>query len=293
MNNNKAFSMIALILTIVIIIILAAVTAPLLSNVMTDSTELDAKEEFSNVVSVVQSAKKDILIDRFVPNEEYLITESELRSKFGAVLTEEEIIKIRDDNADPTISLPLKYYLLDQDAFDDEFGTDYNITRMRESREYLVNYMDGLVVLNNDGKRLAQGNIEDVTQAVRGEIKVAFSPNGNAEWRTQQSTSVSIIYDPTTTTVNNAYGVWSESPSHPSDSEFTSGRALTVSGTIDDDGFIRARTTGVELTGKTGNGWYLWVRVEFLDDGQVRTEYVKSESFFIDNTPPTFDLEVS
>ena len=56
MSKNKAISMISLVITIAIIIVLAAVTAPLLSNVLNDSSRLDAKEEFANVFLVVQNA---------------------------------------------------------------------------------------------------------------------------------------------------------------------------------------------------------------------------------------------
>ena len=292
MNTNRAVSMISLVLTIVIILILAAITAPLLSNVMTDSTELDAKEEFANVVAVVQSAKKDILISRFVPNEDYLITDEELDSKFARLLTEEEVQKIKDDNKDPTIQAPFKYYLMNQERFDSEFGNDFNISRMRDARVYLVNYMNEMVLLNNDGKKMVQGNIEEVKQAVRGEVFVTFSPNGNATWAKQQSTTVTLVYDEAATEIISAKALWSESSSNPSDEEFESADAVGLETAYSLTG-EPPRTQGIEIGGKTGNGWYLWVRVEFKDDGEIRTKYEKSGSFAIDNTPPTFELEVS
>ena len=286
--NNKAVSMVALVLTIVIIIILAAITVPLLSNVMSDSTELDAKEEFANVVAVVQSAKKDILVNRFVPNEDYVISDEELDAKYTGILTEEERQEIKDANKGKV--LEDKFFLMNQDRFNSEFGSDFNIARMRETREYLVNYMLGVVVLNNDGKRMAQGDLPKVPDLIRGDVNIGFSPNGNAEWYKRQSTRAILVYDENTTTLQSAYCVWSESISSPDDSEFTTD--VTTGETTRNGSTVKIKKP-MDLEGKTGNGWYLWVKVEYFDDGELRTKYEKSEAFFIDNTAPTFELEVS
>ena len=56
MKNNKAISMISLVITIVLIIILAMITSQYLSSTMEDAQFKDAKEELKNVESVVEHA---------------------------------------------------------------------------------------------------------------------------------------------------------------------------------------------------------------------------------------------
>ena len=273
MSTNRAVSMISLVLTIVIIIILAAITAPLLSSVLEDSSRLDAEEEFANVSLVVKNAKRDILAERYVPSEEFIIKDSELESKFGGILSKSEIEKIKSDNSKDSIKAPYKYYLLNQERFNEEFGNDFNIKRIRADGEYLVNFMDELVVSDFDGKKMIEGSIETIEQAVRGEVNVVFSPNGNYGWKKQQTTNVELVFTKTTT-IKDAKCVWSESPSHPSDAEFnTSGVILNTSGP--DDGVTeRATTENIDLSGKTGNDWFLWVRVEYVEDGETRVKRV-------------------
>ena len=107
MTNEKGISMISLIVTILLIIILAAITAPILSSVINDSMEADAKLELSNVQSVVENAKSLIMTDQFIPNEEeYKISDADLESKFGPVLTPEEIEHIENINGNPDIQAP-------------------------------------------------------------------------------------------------------------------------------------------------------------------------------------------
>ncbi len=296
MITNKAVSMISLVLTIVIIIVLAAITAPLLSSVLNDTTRLDTKEEFANVYLVVQNAKREILAEQYVPNQEYVIDGEELVSKFGKLLTNEELEKINSDNIDSTVKAPFKYYLLNQERFDKEFGSNVNVKRIRSDREYLVNFMDEVVIANYDGQKMIEGSIMPISQAVRGDVNIIFSPNGNSEWKSQQSASVTLSYNKNSTPTESivANYVWSESASHPSDTEFAGGGTLLTSGVPDSNGDVIVRTTGVDSPPNlTGNGWYLWVRIEFKDDTQTKVKYEKSGSFFLDNTAPTFELEVS
>jgi hypothetical protein len=203
-------------------------------------------------------------------------------------------MKINSDNADLTIKAPYKYYLLNQEAFDKEFGNDVSVKRLRAEREYLVNYMDELVVVNNEGQRIMGGNIAPINQAVRGEVEIVFSPNGNSEWKKQQSASVTLMYTDTTIIESAIYG-WSKSASQPFDTgDYVGGGTLSTSGTSDGSGKILVRTNGIITPPNlTGNGWYLWVKVEYKDDGQNRVKYQNSGSFFLDNTAPTFDLDVS
>ena len=108
---------------------------------MEDVQYKDAKEELRNVETVVEYAKTQILIDEFMPNEDFIIEDSELDRKFGGILSSEEIDYIKKINNSDDIKAPYKYYLMKQEKFDAEFGNDYNVSNLRPAREYLINYI--------------------------------------------------------------------------------------------------------------------------------------------------------
>ena len=276
--NNKGVSMISLIVTILLIIIIATITSYYLSSVMEDVQYKDAKEELKNVETVVEYAKTQILIDEFMPNEDFIIEDAELDSKFGRILSAEEIEYIKKINNSSDIKAPYKYYLMKQEKFDSEFGNDYNVSNLRPAREYLVNYMDTVVISTYDGERIA--TVDDVVipsgDGERAEVQIVYEPNGNMEWSKQQATMVFIRNNAATTIKSTKY-LWSQSYTKPSASEFTTNIS---------DGQT------VNLDGKTGNDWYLWVYVLYEEHGVEKTYITRSEPFYIDNTPPTADLEV-
>lgn len=277
MKKNKAITMISLVITIALVIIIATITSFYLSSVLEDAEYKDMKEELKNVENVVEYAKTQILIDEFMPNESWLITDRELENKFGKILSTEEIEYIKQVNNSAQIKAPYKYYLMNQEKFDSEFGNDYNVSNLRPAREYLVNYMDTFVACNYDGERIA--NIKDVvptTELERADVAVAFTPNGNMEWAKQQATMVSIKSN-AVTTINASKYLWTQSYTEPADSEFV----LSVS-----DG------QNLTLNGKTGNDWYLWIYVSYKENGVDKVYKVKSNPFYIDNTPPSAILDV-
>ena len=104
MKNNKAVSMISLVITIILMIILASISGYYLSTTIDDAQYKDAKESLRNVENVVEYAKTQILIDEFTPNTDNLITDAELDLKFGSVLSDEELTHIKTVNADDTKS---------------------------------------------------------------------------------------------------------------------------------------------------------------------------------------------
>ena len=276
--NNRAVSMISLIITIIMIVIIAAISVPLLSNVISDSIMEDAKVEMKNVETVVDYAKAQIMDDRFIPNSEYAITEEELEEHFGNILTPDEKNQIVSINNDGLILAPHKYYLMNQERFDHEFGNAFNVSGIREAREYLVNYMDGVVLANVDGRRLTNGNeisVIPVEDIVRGQVEVMFTPNGNSEWSKQQATELSFAGKDTT--ITSVMYQWSQSISEPTVDSFVNS--------------VNNHET-VKLLDKTGNNWYLWVKVEYTDDGNPRIKYFRSNPFFIDNTSPTATMTV-
>lgn len=276
MKNNEAVSMISLIITVLIIIILASVSSFYLSSTIDDTQYKDALEELKNVENVVEYAKTQILIDKFEPDETLLITDSQLENKFGTILSEKEIEEIKLVNNSSKIEAPYKYYLMNQERFDKEFGNDYNVSNLRPAREYLVNYMDTVVVSTYKSQRLA--STEDITvtdEIERAEITVKFIPNGNTEWKKQQATIVSIDSNASATIKSSKY-LWSQSYSEPANSAFINA--------ISDN-------QEVELLAETGNDWYLWIFVCYEENGVEKTYKVRSEPFYVDNTAPTGELK--
>ncbi len=277
MKNNRAVSMVSLVITILIIIILASISSFYLSSVIDDAQYKDAKEELKNVENVVEYAKTQILIDAFMPNTSYVISDAELQAKFGSVLSNEEIEQIKKINNSSNMEPPYKYYLMNQDKFDSEFGNDYNVSNLRPAREYLVNYMDAFVLSSYSEERIA--TTEDIVvpeEVERAELAVKYTPNGNAEWSRQQATIVSIKSNAATAITSMKY-LWSQSYTEPSDSEFIN--------TVYDGAEL-------ELKEKTGNDWYLWIYIAYEENGVSKTYKVRSESFYLDNTAPTGSLEV-
>jgi len=289
MRNNKGVSIISLIVTIIIIIIIAAISTPMLSSVIDDSLEQDAKVELKNVENVVANARAQILVDSFSPNQAYIITDQELISKYSGVLTDDEISHIRAINNDDSIRPAEKYYLMNQRRFDSEFGNDFNISNIRGDREYIVNYYNGLVLANYNGAKITNGNQIDISDPIdidRGEIKAVIYPNGNSNWMKIQNSLVTFKWDPAVNSVNDIKYTWSQSVSQPADAEFTKSFAASVG--ID-------TPYSVVLNSETGNGWYIWVKIDYkeLQTGINRTSYIRSDAFFIDNEAPSFELDVN
>ncbi len=286
--NNKGISIISLVVTIILIIILAAISTPILSSVIDDSFEEDAKVELKNVQNVVEYAKAQILVDQFIPNEEkYKISYDDLFMKFGEILTSEELEYIKHINEDDSIRAPYKYYLMDQKAFDDELRGKVNISGIRQNRQYLINYMTGLIIMNNGGIRVTNrpdNPIVPTPDLVRGEVNVTFYPDGNKEWARQQATNVTLAIGPGTTVYSAKY-MWAEEFNEPDASEYTN----EFTGIADGGG---PYNFSQELTEETGNDWYLWVLVEY-DDVDVRTtKAFRSDAFYIDNIPPSASFNV-
>lgn len=277
MKSNKAISMISLVITILIIIILASISSFYLSSVIDDAQYKDAKEELKNVENVVEYAKTQILIDEFVPNSSFLIKDDELESKFGRILSDKEKEQIKKINNSENMEPPYKYYLMNQEKFDSEFGNDYNVSNLRPAREYLVNYMDTLVISSYSDERVATSpDIVTPEEPVRAELAVKFTPNGNIEWAKQQATIVSIESNEAAIISSTKY-LWSQSNAEPSDSEF-----------------VNSLYNGQEvvLKEKTGNDWYLWVYITYKENGVEKSHKYRSEPFYLDNSAPTGKLVV-
>lgn len=287
MLSNKGMTLISIVIMIIIMIILAALVAPQLSSVIDDSYEADAKVELKNVQTVIETAKAKILIDEFSPNSVYVISDSDLERKFGEVLTDDEIQHIEDINDSDSYQSPYKYYLMTKENFNQEFGTEINVSGLRDGREYLVNYMDGVVIVSNNGERISNKGKDAIIPAipvVRGDVKVRFYPNGNEEWARQQAALVTFDLG-TGTHVNYAKYMWSEEVNEPGIGDYLNAPLF--------NGVSNGFSQTVTLDTETGNGWFIWVLVEYDDAGVTRTKQFRSEAFYIDNTPPSAVLEVN
>ena len=269
--QNKGISIITLVITIIVIIILASIITYNTYNAINATNEKDVKEEFAHVEAAIGTAKAKGLVGEFKPNSNYLITPDELSQKFSNVLTAEQIELINETNDDASIDPLKKYYLLNQDGFDAEFAAIDSVTATRLKREYLVSYNDRIIIVNVNGNIISSGEIEKETPTY-SELKVVFEPNGNTTWAKSHSVKVNV----TGTGITRMTYLWSQSSEEPASTlisnVFSSGATLT-------------------LDNKTGNDWYIWVLVEYSENGQTKRYLERSNAFFIDNEPPTGVLE--
>ena len=282
MKNNKAVSMISLVITIILMIILASISGFYLFTTINDAQYKDAKESLRNVENVVEYAKTQILVDEFTPNADKLISDAELDLKFSAVLSNEEIAYIKAVNADDSKKPEEKYYLMKQIDFDEEFGNDYNVSDLRKNSEYLVNYIDTTVVMNYGNQLLSNKNVIPAPDVERGEVQLLYSPNGNEEWKTSQTTIITLQTKGAISDVS-MKGLWSRSYTEPSEDDFNDPNKESIS-------ISNGQT--VEFKDVTGNDWYLWVLVKYKENNQEKTYITKSNPFYFDNTAPTGTLDV-
>ena len=177
---------------------------------------------------------------------------------------------------------------MNQAAFDDEFGNNFNVKGIRENREYLVNYWDGLILVNYNGSKITNKTDDPIIPTpdlVRGKVDIKFVPNGNSEWARQQAAALTFVIGEETEIREIRY-MWSEEINEPSESAFV-GETISTSEAMDGVTINLA-----PLQDKTGNGWFLWVLVKYTDVGVERTKMFRSNAFFIDNTAPTATFSV-
>lgn len=269
--QNKGISMITLVITIIVIIILAGIGGYYSFEAIEQATQKDIREEIRNVEEVIGAAKAKGLAGEFIPNKNYLIKDHELESMFSGALTDEQIEIINNTNEDDTISPLKKYYLLDKNAFDAEFGDSEHIDISGLKRTYLVSYEDRVVIINNNGTIISSGEIKS-EEPINSEMKVVFNPNGSQTWSKTQSTGITV----SGVGIKSMQYMWTTSSEEPAflGSNFTNGELIT-------------------LNGETGNNWYVWVVVTYDEDGIEKRYKARSNQFYIDNTAPTGTLDVS
>ena len=282
MRNNKAVSMISLIITIVIMIIIASISVSYFADVLDDALFEKARVELKDVETVVEKARVRMTTNDFIPNESYVITSDELDEKFGTLLSQEEIQYIKDiNNNSPTSK---KYYLMNQERFDNEFKNDINAIDLSSQRDYLINYNDSTVIINYGGTRITNAPGDTIIKAntiERGSIRVTFDQRNSSTWLDKQVASATIVPSEGVTNYTARY-LWSQMYTEPTKQDFENG---VNSGTY---------TSGsdVYLEGVTGNDWYLWLEIDYVENNNSRTEFFRSEPFFLDKDKPSAILDV-
>ena len=104
---------------------------------------------------------------------------------------------------------------------------------------------------------------------------IIFEPNGSEEWKKEQCVNVKVndesnsIYGASGISTESLKYQWTQSTTAPEESTFSD--TFTNGGTI-------TKNTG------SGNNWYLWVLAK---DNVGNTSIVRSNNFYLDNTPPS------
>lgn len=273
MRKNKGISMITLVITIVVMLILIGIGGYYSYEAIDKTNQKDLKEEMRNVEEVVGAAKAQGLAGKFAPDKNLLISDIQLTSLFGGVLTAQQIETIKTINHDISVDPLKKYYLLDQNGFDSEFGDSNNITVNKVKRTYLVSYKDCIVIVNEGGKLFSSGEIDTSIPTDAG-IRIVFEPNGSKTWAKTQNATINV----SGSGIKSMKYMWSQDSEEPAsiliDQTFTSGAVLT-------------------LENKTGNNWYIWVLINYEEDGIEKQYIERSNQFYIDNSAPTGSLDVS
>lgn len=260
--NNKGVTLIALIITMIVMIILAAIVYNVSFDSLEEATKSDINVELKNVFEVLSNAKINAMTGEFVPNEEYLATAERLSELGYDEETIEHVVNVNSTETDPV----KKYYILDGEAFKDEFKGDINVSGLK--RTYLVTYYNRIAKVVVSGEIYSSGKIWADNDEDDVGIDIVFNPDGNTSWSKSQSVLVTIT------------------------GQYTAAKYLWTREMIEPDDFSGAMgiSTGevVTLNDETGNDWYLWVQVEV--NGEFYTG--RSEAFYIDNTAPEGILEI-
>lgn len=152
--NNRGISLIALVISIIVMVILASIVFTVSFDSLDEATMADINIEIRNIMEVISSAKVKIATGDFVPNEIYLASRGDMEN-LG--FSGETISYVESVNNDVLISLDKKYYLLDQAAFKDEFGDNINVSGLK--RNYLVTYDDRIVMLVVNGVEYSSDDV--------------------------------------------------------------------------------------------------------------------------------------
>lgn len=98
--------------------------------------------------------------------------------------------------------------------------------------------------------------------------KVTFEPNGNTTYKVEQSSKVTVT-DTNGVNESTFRYLWTQNPDQPAITDF--------------DTYFTNEAVITNNTA-TGNNWYIWVAAK---DMLGNESYVRSEAFYLDNTPPT------
>ncbi len=157
--DNKGFSLITLIVTIIIIILLSAIGGFYTHDTLDKAERMDVEEEMRNIEELVSIQKAKILAGQYEIPETYIATDSEIDEKYGELLGTDDIEEIKKVNNDSNISPNKKYHLMDGEAFEAVFNDGVSVRYVK--REYLVNFEKKVIILNQGDKLYMVGKIRD------------------------------------------------------------------------------------------------------------------------------------
>ena len=158
--HEEGISLISIVITIIVIILLATIVGVSSVKILKRAEENNIKQEFRNVEELVGTVKGKVMagsIDIDIPENTYVASNAQI-DQYSSVLDNVEIESIKSINTDPDASKNEKYHLMNQEAFDTLFKNEINVKDV--TRSYLINFKEGVVILNLDGKLYKTGEIK-------------------------------------------------------------------------------------------------------------------------------------
>lgn len=159
--SEKGISLVALIVTIIIIIILATIGGFYSNEILEKSERMRTESELRNIDELVSNQKARIMAGEIEIPTTYIATTSDI-NKYSGIDTEKlsnsDIQKIKNVNNDSSLSAEYKYHLMNQAAFNDLFAGDINVKDVKYV--YLINFDKKVIILNASGKLYVVGEIE-------------------------------------------------------------------------------------------------------------------------------------
>lgn len=152
MRNEKGISLVALIVTIIIVVILALISGFYSRDILDDTEIMNAETDLRNVDELVGIQKARIMSGEVTIPSSYLANDDTINS-FNNVdeskLDSSSISKILSSG---------KYYYMDQSAFNQVFGETINVKNVKGF--YLINFEDKVVIHKVGNKIFMSGKIK-------------------------------------------------------------------------------------------------------------------------------------
>ena len=146
--GENGFTLTSLIVTIIIIVLLAALGGYYSFEILGKSRQMEFESELRNVEELVSIHRARIAVGEIIIPERYLATEEQIDENFSDVLSESEKNLIMSNGM---------YYFMNQSVFDNIFGESINVKDAK--RDYLINF-DEKIIISNAGVEYRVGVIK-------------------------------------------------------------------------------------------------------------------------------------